>query len=234
MKFAVLLAGLGIAQYALASPMRVVVITNSQGASSELFVDGPPKASDHGMHIIKPGQPEIMIHEAGPHPVPVPARRPCHGAKMRENAIRLSNAFRKALGLPLIESQPMIVGFTAGPNGEMTHHPHHPHHHHHHHHHHRHDKAFLRRIHHALMSLGPWEGRAVAFVLGCGIGVLLRMVWVMSIIAYRMLRGDREPHIIQLVCEEQDAELIVAPPQYIQEKVILIEDDDAKKRSDQA
>lgn len=26
--------------------------------------------------------------------------------------------------------------------------------------------SFLRRVHHALMSLGPWEGRAVAFVLG--------------------------------------------------------------------
>jgi len=56
----------------------------------------------------------------------------------------------------------------------------------------------------------------------------------MSIITYRMLRGDREPQYIQIVCEEQDAEPVVAPPQYIQEKVILIEDDDAKKRSDQA
>ena len=71
-------------------------------------------------------------------------------------------------------------------------------------------------------------------IVGCGIGVLLRMVWVMSIITYRMLRGDREPQYIQIVCEEQDAEPVVAPPQYIQEKVILIEDDDAKKRSDQA
>ena len=26
--------------------------------------------------------------------------------------------------------------------------------------------SFLRRVHRALMMLGPWEGRAVAFVLG--------------------------------------------------------------------
>ena len=32
--------------------------------------------------------------------------------------------------------------------------------------HHRLHGSFLRRVHHALMSLGPWEGRAVAFVLG--------------------------------------------------------------------
>ena len=31
---------------------------------------------------------------------------------------------------------------------------------------HAHRGSFLRRIHRALMALGPWEGRAVAFVLG--------------------------------------------------------------------
>jgi hypothetical protein len=34
---------------------------------------------------------------------------------------------------------------------------------------HKHDHLrgpFLHRVHHALMSLGPWEGRIVAFVLG--------------------------------------------------------------------
>ncbi|KZV72843.1 hypothetical protein PENSPDRAFT_335163 [Peniophora sp. CONT] len=29
-----------------------------------------------------------------------------------------------------------------------------------------HRGSFIRRIHRALMSLGPWEGRAIAFVLG--------------------------------------------------------------------
>ena len=65
------------------------------------------------------------------------------------------------------------------------------HHRHGHHHHHRFGKgSFVNHIHHFLMNLGRWEGRAVAFVLGktahfavdvhpyvlpgCGIGVLLR------------------------------------------------------------
>lgn len=41
------------------------------------------------------------------------------------------------------------------------------------------------------MTLGPWEGRAFAFVLGCGIGVLLRMVWVLAVVGYRMFRGTK-------------------------------------------
>ena len=41
---------------------------------------------------------------------------------------------------------------------------HHMHHGHFRHMHHR--GSFIRRIHRALMSLGPWEGRAIAFVLG--------------------------------------------------------------------
>lgn len=50
--------------------------------------------------------------------------------------------------------------------------------HHHHHagamHHWKHHKgAFLQRIHRALMSLGPWEGRAMAFVLGESFMVIL-------------------------------------------------------------
>jgi hypothetical protein len=44
------------------------------------------------------------------------------------------------------------------------------------------------RLQRSLNALGPWEGKVVAFVLGCGIGVLLRMVWVLSVIAYRPSR----------------------------------------------
>jgi len=51
---------------------------------------------------------------------------------------------------------------------------------------------FLRRINHALVSLGTWEGRIVAFVLGCGIGVLLRMVWVLGVVLFRSFKGTRE------------------------------------------
>ncbi|KAH9859160.1 hypothetical protein C2E23DRAFT_880522 [Lenzites betulinus] len=79
-----------------------------------------------------------------------------------------------------------------------------------------HQGSFLRRVHHALMALGPWEGRAVAFVLGCGIGVLLRMMWVMVLITARAIRGpsqeDSEEDGYDVVFE--DAELLVPPPQY--------------------
>ncbi|KAH9973952.1 hypothetical protein BJV74DRAFT_863901 [Russula compacta] len=52
---------------------------------------------------------------------------------------------------------------------------------------------FLHRVHRALISLGPWEGRAVAFVLGCGIGVLLRMFWVLTVLLVRGAHGASEP-----------------------------------------
>ncbi len=91
---------------------------------------------------------------------------------------------------------------------------------------------FLHRVHRALMTLGAWEGRIVAFVLGvfvvltlsllalmtpfltvvgCGIGVLLRMFWVLTVLLVRALRSGpvREPEeetTIFVYAEE------VAPP----------------------
>jgi len=50
----------------------------------------------------------------------------------------------------------------------------------------------LHRVHRALISLGPWEGRIVAFVLGCGIGVLLRMFWVSAVLLVRGVRNNPE------------------------------------------
>ena len=125
------------------------------------------------------------------------------GASLREKAIRLSNAFRHALGMPLIETnvalptpgEVHILPLGYPPHDVMLHpqdeldedghpgkhhggerphhhgdseHEHHPHRHHGHHgpHGHKHRKTFLRRIHRAIKALGPWEGRAVAFVLG--------------------------------------------------------------------
>ncbi|KAJ7140902.1 hypothetical protein C8R44DRAFT_692780 [Mycena epipterygia] len=77
--------------------------------------------------------------------------------------------------------------------------------------------SFLMRVHFALMSLGPWEGRAVAFVLGCGIGVLLRMFWVMMVISYRMIKGPRpasEDEHEYTVIDIDAEEIFVAPPHY--------------------
>lgn len=36
--------------------------------------------------------------------------------------------------------------------------------------------SFIGRLHKAFLTLSPWEGRALSFVIGCGIGVLLRFV----------------------------------------------------------
>jgi hypothetical protein len=75
------------------------------------------------------------------------------------------------------------------------------------------------------MALGPWEGRAVAFVLGCGIGVLLRMFWVIAIISYRLIRGPREedeyPEEVIFIADSQ--ELILPPPQYTDEKLLPVD-----------
>jgi len=108
--------------------------------------------------------------------------RTCH-ARLRTKTTELSNAFRKLFGLPLIETSkrpskvaasntegryhilpfigtpPAVVEYTGGSR------PHHNHHHvgf-------RHKSAkvpFVDRLQVALTALGPWEGRAVAFVLG--------------------------------------------------------------------
>jgi len=73
------------------------------------------------------------------------------------------------------------------------------------------DGPFMHRAHRALMSLGPWEGRIVAFVLGCGIGVLVRMFFVLTVLFARAFRGNAisEP-------EEETTILVyaqeVAPP----------------------
>jgi len=113
-----------------------------------------------------------------------------------------------------------------------------PHQRHHHHHHFRphamHRRcSFLRRIHRALMTLGPWEGRAVAFVLGCGIGVLLRMVWVFTVLVARAVRGDLsdepseggyEQVAVLLPLDVEAEEIFVAPPEYTDEKQQLREE----------
>ncbi|KAK6977614.1 hypothetical protein R3P38DRAFT_519028 [Favolaschia claudopus] len=103
------------------------------------------------------------------------------------------------------------------------HHPHHPHAFH-------RAQSFLGRVHFALLSLGPWEGRAVAFVLGCGIGVLLRMVYVLLLVSYRFMfrspRSSAEEDEYTLLEHEDELdaeEIFVAPPMYtypVDEKVV--------------
>lgn len=72
------------------------------------------------------------------------------------------------------------------------------------------------RLHRALMALGPWEGRALAFVLGCGIGVLLRMFWVLAVVSVRLIRGNRPAEVHRYSPVAFSAEDgVVPPPNYV-------------------
>jgi len=100
-----------------------------------------------------------------------------------------------------------------------------------------HSNNFGVRLHRALMALGPWEGRALAFVLGrfsffifgycfvllirvccvgCGIGVLLRMFWVFAVVLVRLIRGNRavEVHGYSPVALSTE-DVMVPPPNYV-------------------
>jgi hypothetical protein len=70
-----------------------------------------------------------------------------------------------------------------------------------------HRSSFMVRLSRALASLGPWEGRAVSFVLGCGLGVLLRMLFVFGVLIVRSVRARREERRIVL---EEDSVIFVA------------------------
>jgi hypothetical protein len=72
--------------------------------------------------------------------------------------------------------------------------------------------SFAHRLHAAMNSLGPWEGRAVAFVLGCGLGVLLRMFFVLTVLIFRA-RTRRTAAAIRLNVDE--GTLIASPPEYV-------------------
>ncbi|KAH7889033.1 hypothetical protein F5I97DRAFT_1857699 [Phlebopus sp. FC_14] len=254
------LAGAGLVSQVTAEPIRVVVENPSNAnirfghALANANVNGN---DDNVARVVRPAIVMTTSTEVKSSGV---GRHFC-GAALREKALRMSNALRHALGLPLIESDKDHDSFDGKPggvhilpvpyvgtsvqtkevlpdgsvreynnepaDGPGDHHRDHPHHHPHHrphhgHKHHKHHKgSFANRVHRAVMALGPWEGRAVAFVLGCGIGVLLRMFWVLSVLAYRTIRGEREEVTDHAyIVLEQDAEnLYVPPPQYTDEKV---------------
>jgi len=96
------------------------------------------------------------------------------------------------------------------------------------HHHNHHNHPFVARLGHAIRSLGPWEARVVAFVLGCGFGALLRILFMFCLIAIRALRNRSQQHV-EL---SEDAAILLPvegpipssePPAYGDEKVTLRE-----------
>jgi len=256
---AAVIAGAGIAQVA-AVPIRVVIV--SEGVNVN-----PVNGARFGHSV--PLAPEVATLKLGEANRAIKPKHRCGGGRMsrfRQKGVEISNMFRQALGLPLIETHPKVLGHGgfiqimpfpndptfipevnigkwAPPKAEKYRtisvsnlpHPHHTHHHDgsspnvpvphmshrpHHHIYNGHKPSFSTRLHHSLMHLGRWEGRAVAFVLGCGIGVLLRMFWVLAIVTFRAIKGPREDehqyHHITIIEEyEDDSVVAVAPPTYV-------------------
>jgi len=233
MKLTSLFTILGCAALISAAPIRIVVYSKSDNGSALQHI----RVGHAAAHMMDHPRPAIAIGSAMPTAVAMPASRmgkkPCAGAK----SLRLSNWFREAVGLPpvnphaRIEPAAVIRIPTFAPtprppgsvhilpivpdpkymHGHIHGHVHGPHG--------RHGrKSFSHRLQFALLSLGPWEGRIVAFVLGCGIGVLLRLFWVMGVLIVRSVRGDVEEREVLYIEEE---EFLLAPPEYTDEKVFL-------------
>ncbi|KAJ7034045.1 hypothetical protein C8F04DRAFT_1260306 [Mycena alexandri] len=152
------------------------------------------------------------------HYVPLPFIGTPNGAEILEAHTKGSDKLRIPNGDNLFHILPYQPPTHGHGHGRFRHHT-------------KNEHSFLMRVHFALMSLGPWEGRAVAFVLGCGIGVLLRMFWVMAVISYRLIKGARpasesDEHEYAVIGLDMDAEeIFVAPPMYTYpvEKVEVVE-----------
>ena len=157
-----------------AVPLRVTIVSSSNeiGSAGKFFDDPSPPSvrREDGLYHIQVSPPAES------------RRRGCHS--MSKTAIDISNRFRKLFGLESIDHPDLIPAESmastptppAGDGGmhimpfppiPMENVSAQPVHRHSHHRHHRLQKAsFIERLSHALMLLGPWEGRAVAFVLG--------------------------------------------------------------------
>ncbi|KAI6165984.1 hypothetical protein EDD17DRAFT_1549927 [Pisolithus thermaeus] len=267
----VLVAGAGmIASQVVAEPIRLVVEASEANPNirfGHVLANANVNGNDDS-HVARV-RPTFVMATSTEVKSGGPARPLCNS--IREKAIRLSNTFRHALGLPIIETGDHHASVVSTVIGKPHHHeevhvtlpivdtpeafvhghhaqvedltdqplegpverPHHPHKEHGYKHKksrkfrcHKRIKGFFKRIHKALTTLGPWEGRAIAFVLGCGIGVLLRLFWVLSVLLYRTVRGEREEQVHEYIVLDQDLEnVFIAPPQYIDEKHEFVEDE---------
>ncbi|CAE6448876.1 unnamed protein product [Rhizoctonia solani] len=132
----------------------------------------------------------------------------CRGG-MRAKTMQIGNKLRIILGLTPIESHPHVMKkvYATEPTSQPTRHRYHVYHH-------THKEPFVARLSHALAALGPWEGRVVSFVLGCGLGAILRMLFVFGVLIRRSMRCQRQ----QPVALEEDTVIFVAD---IKEPVVV-------------
>ncbi|KAG8906682.1 hypothetical protein FRB99_006383 [Tulasnella sp. 403] len=81
-------------------------------------------------------------------------------------------------------------------------------------------QAFAFRLSRALSLLGPWEGRAISFVLGCGLGVLCRMFFVLILVLVRMKRARAVANARSAgpIALPEDQAVLAEAPEYPEEK----------------
>ncbi|CUA66921.1 hypothetical protein RSOLAG22IIIB_00371 [Rhizoctonia solani] len=210
-----------------AAPLRVVVISTGQRvapidtapawaqsirwghAAAPAFNSLPPlnqatQSKDSMISHWMSGKTWTSIKEAGPN---MRMRKGgCHGG-MRVKALRIGNRLRVILGLPPIDFHGMKK-IQAEATSQPTRH------HHYHGHSYMHKQSFMHRLSRALATLGPWEGRVLSFVLGCGLGAILRMLFVFGVLIVRSVRCQRR----QPVALEEDTVIFVAD---IKEPVVV-------------
>ncbi|KAI5123081.1 hypothetical protein M0805_000515 [Coniferiporia weirii] len=213
-------------------------------------IDGMKDFDPHGDGVVRVVNSNGFQHHV-PHAesMAAPARKHRCGGGLRMKAIAASNWLREKVGLPPIASphrhghhghgmdrQPKLLHGetmvpplshapeqvegegTAIPDGAPRHHRLH----------HVHGQwhwrpsTFAGRLQKALMTLGPWEGRVVAFVIGCGIGSLLRMFYVLFVLTCRSFasRRDEEAEVDVLFAEVEET----SPPEYFDEKIAPVDE----------
>jgi len=227
----------GMATLASAAPLRILVVSPAGAVSGPTGPIGSYTKLDQTLSAIRIGHAAAHLNQDTPiQPRP---HLGC-GQHLRSKAIAMSNSLREALGLPPIHPEfhvgpamphrgdfkilPFIPGQTSArvavpddfvrmsmhmrmtrPEDQQP-------------------PPFVVRLHGAMNHLGPWEGRAVAFVLGCGLGVLIRMLFVFTLLLFRA-RAQRSSSANAIrLNEDNDAEAyVILPPRYsTDEKVVLV------------
>jgi len=227
MKITLLVAAL--AGLVAAAPIRVAVISTS-GVNRK--IEDPFLALRFG-HAAAGAAAAVPNGRGGDSWAPAaaasPGRRPLHMGcgGLRSKMNQIGDKWREALGMKPIQREGEqhaphhmhmivekvhimpypnnLVDLGGAPHPTMRGHP-------------KHDQ-FLYRLHRALNQLGPWEGRAVSFVMGCGIGVLLRMFFVLFVLLVRSRRSSSTVELPTTPVQPQEV-IFIAPPEYfVDEKV---------------
>jgi len=199
---------------------------------SVIFISSSPSANDVSEAVM----PFRLGHAAGFDRVPilsaetarairhnVPPCTSCARAKVMHRMRELSNKLRAAFGLPLLDAsitaidspgEARILPYKTVKRIKV-------------HRARRRGRTFLRRLRRSIAALSPWESRALSFVLGCGIGALLRMFFVFAVLIFRSMRCSREP-AIQLddstASDVPHPAAIGSPPAYSDVKTHILAD----------